>query len=80
VSSPSAPDLLALHGVRLLGFADSRRIAGYVGLRAALARVDGGERAWVDGPDRASCSLVWIQLHEDLLATLGMERGTDDPG
>jgi hypothetical protein len=47
--------------------------------RAALARVDRGERAWVDAPDRASCHIVWIQLHEDLIATLGIERGTDDP-
>jgi hypothetical protein len=47
--------------------------------RAALRRVDRGERAWVDAPDRASCHLVWIQVHEDLLATLGIERGTDDP-
>jgi len=47
--------------------------------RAALARVDRGERAWVDAPDRASAHLVWIQLHEDLLATLGIDRGTDDP-
>jgi hypothetical protein len=47
--------------------------------RAALRRVDGGERSWVDAPDRASCSLVWMQVHEDLLATLGIERGSDDP-
>ncbi len=47
--------------------------------RLALDRVDRGERAWVDAPDRASCHIVWIQVHEDLLATLGIERGTDDP-
>jgi hypothetical protein len=46
--------------------------------RAALARVDRGERAWVDAPDRPSLHIVWIQVHEDLLATLGVERGTDD--
>jgi hypothetical protein len=46
--------------------------------RAALAHVDRGERSWVDAPDRASCHLVWLQVHEDLLATLGVERGTDD--
>ncbi|HLM04806.1 MAG TPA: hypothetical protein VK402_06405 [Blastococcus sp.] len=46
--------------------------------RAALVRVDRGESSWVDAPDRASCHVVWIQLHEDLLATLGVERGTDD--
>jgi hypothetical protein len=42
---------------------------------AALRHVDGGSRAWVDAPDRDSCHLVWIQLHEDLLSTLGLQRG-----
>ena len=31
----------------------------------------------VDAPDRDSCHLVWIQFHEDLLATLGIPRGSD---
>jgi len=44
---------------------------------AALARVDAGERRWVDSPEIDSCHTVWIQLHEDLLATLGLPRGTD---
>ena len=43
--------------------------------RAALARVDRGDRAWVDAPDRESAHIVWIQVHEDLLATLGLQRG-----
>jgi hypothetical protein len=60
-------------------------------LCAGLARFDGyaeryssarrlarsGQRAWVDAPDRDSCHLVWIQFHEDLLATLGIPRGSD---
>lgn len=45
--------------------------------RLALTRARAGDPAWVDGPDRASCQLVWIQLHEDLLATLGIPRGSD---
>ena len=54
------------------------RFGGYAGLyAAALRRVDAGERGWVDGHDRDSLHLVWIQFHEDLLATLGIERGTD---
>ncbi|PRY50702.1 hypothetical protein LY71_103266 [Geodermatophilus tzadiensis] len=54
------------------------RFGGYPGLyAAALRRVDAGERGWVDGHDRDSLHLVWIQFHEDLLATLGIERGTD---
>jgi hypothetical protein len=44
---------------------------------AALERVRQGHHAWLDAPDRASCQLVWMQLHEDLLATLGLPRGSD---
>ncbi len=44
---------------------------------AALERVQRGEAAWLDGRDRASCQLVWIGFHEDLLATLGIPRGSD---
>lgn len=47
--------------------------------RYALERFSAGEAEWLDAPDRPSCHLVWISLHEDLLATLGIERGTDDP-
>jgi hypothetical protein len=39
--------------------------------------VQTGHHSWVDAPDRDSLHAVWIQLHEDLLATLGIERGTD---
>jgi hypothetical protein len=41
---------------------------------AALQRVDRGERSWVAQPKIDSCHTVWMELHEDLLATLGMER------
>lgn len=44
---------------------------------SALAKVDAGQRRWVDSPDIDSCHTVWIQLHEDLLATLGIPRGSD---
>ncbi len=43
----------------------------------ALAKAERGQRAWVDGHDRDSCHIVWIQFHEDLLATLGITRGSD---
>ncbi|MCA0295585.1 MAG: transcriptional regulator [Actinobacteria bacterium] len=43
---------------------------------AALAMVRRGDHDWLDAPGRASCELVWIQFHEDLLATLGLERGS----
>lgn len=45
----------------------------------ALGRAERGDDAWVDSPDVPSLNICWIQLHEDLLATLGIERGQDDP-
>lgn len=47
---------------------------------AALRRIQSGEDSWVDSPEVPSMNIVWIQLHEDLLATLGIARGEDDPG
>ena len=44
---------------------------------AALAHVDAGRPRWVDAPEVDSCHTVWVQLHEDLLATLGIPRGHD---
>jgi hypothetical protein len=41
---------------------------------AALARARGGESAWVDRTDVDSCHRVWFELHEDLIATLGLDR------
>jgi hypothetical protein len=41
---------------------------------AALDRVRRGELSWVNRPKADSCHTVWMQLHEDLLATLGRER------
>ena len=53
------------------------RFAGYPErYSAALDRVDRGERAWVAQPTIESCHTVWMELHEDLLATLGLERGS----
>jgi hypothetical protein len=53
------------------------RFAGYSErYSAALDRVDRGERAWVAQPTIDSCHTVWMELHEDLLATLGLERGS----
>ncbi|MDA8320335.1 MAG: hypothetical protein M0030_11090 [Actinomycetota bacterium] len=52
------------------------RFDGYASAySAALGKARAGYRDWVDGPDRASCHSVWIQFHEDLLATLGLPRG-----
>lgn len=74
---------LASVDARLRGLVDRlagrlQRFDGYADrYSAALAKVDAGERRWVDAPDVDSCHTVWIQLHEDLLATLGIPRGSD---
>jgi hypothetical protein len=52
------------------------RFAGYdVRFSQALARATAGETAWVDRSDVDSCHRVWFELHEDLLATLNLQRG-----
>jgi hypothetical protein len=54
-----------------------QRFTGYAErYSAALGRVDRGDRAWVAQPKIDSCHTVWMELHEDLLATLGLERGS----
>lgn len=68
----SAPEDLALHGVRVLGFPATSRLAGRYGLDPGTVQellLDHEARGWV--------RQLWIQFHEDLLATLGIERGTD---
>jgi hypothetical protein len=41
----------------------------------ALGKAMAGEAVWVDGTGIDSCHTVWFELHEDLLATLGLQRG-----
>jgi hypothetical protein len=41
---------------------------------AARRRAVSGENDWVDRTDVDSCHRVWFQLHEDLIATLGLDR------
>ncbi|MFI7450071.1 transcriptional regulator [Nonomuraea sp. NPDC049714] len=54
------------------------RFLGYDGrFAAALARARAGESAWVDRTDVDSCHRVWFELHEDLIATLGISRQTE---
>lgn len=43
---------------------------------AALRKARDGEHLFVDGRVD-SCHRIWFELHEDLLATLGIERGAD---
>ncbi|MGQ0826134.1 MAG: MarR family transcriptional regulator [Actinomycetota bacterium] len=62
-----------------------RRVARYVErfgpysrrLRAALGKVDDGDYDWFTSPRLDSYHTVWMQLHEDLLLALGIER-TDE--
>jgi len=52
-----------------------QRFGGYAErYAAALQRVDHGERSWIAQPSIDSCHTVWMELHEDLLASLGLER------
>lgn len=44
---------------------------------AALRRAQTGQNEWVDRTDIDSCHRVWFQLHEDLVATLGIDRRTE---
>jgi hypothetical protein len=54
------------------------RFDGYHARYATAAgRVRRGQARWVDALGVDSCHVVWIQLHEDLLATLGVDRGHD---
>jgi len=51
------------------------RLQGYdERFAAALRRARAGERGWVDRTDVDSCHRVWFELHEDLIATLGIDR------
>jgi hypothetical protein len=74
---------LAPLGAELGGILD--RFRGYdTRFAAALHRAAAGEPAWVDrsGVDRSgadSCHTVWFELHEDLIATLGLRRGAEEP-
>ncbi|MFD1544968.1 transcriptional regulator [Nonomuraea guangzhouensis] len=54
------------------------RFRGYdTRFTTALARARAGEGAWVDRTDVDSCHRVWFELHEDLIATLGLDRHTE---
>lgn len=52
-----------------------RRLDGYAArFGTALRRARAGEVSWIDGTDQDSCHRVWFELHEDLIATLGIDR------
>lgn len=44
---------------------------------SALRRAREGKNEWIDRTDVDSCHRVWFQLHEDFVATLGIDRGAE---
>jgi hypothetical protein len=62
------------------GLADALARFGNYGprLSAARVRVEAGEHDWMTKPMIDSYHSVWFELHEDLLATLGIERGSEE--
>jgi hypothetical protein len=46
-------------------------------LRAAVQQVEAGETDWFTSPRIDSYHTVWMQLHEDLLLALGIERSSE---
>ncbi len=56
------------------------RLAGYgPRLAGARARVGAGETDWLTSPAIDSYHTVWFELHENLLMSLGIERGQERP-
>lgn len=54
------------------------RFGPYPGrLRTALDRVQAGDVEWFTSPGVDSYHTVWFELHENLLATLGLERARE---
>jgi hypothetical protein len=43
----------------------------------ALGEAQHGDHRWVHSIELDSCHTVWFQLHEDLLATFGVQRGAE---
>lgn len=54
------------------------RLRGYAErYESALSKALRGQHRWVDGVGLDSCHVVWMQFHEDLLATLGLDRSSE---
>jgi len=64
----------ALAGVEARLTAHLDRFAGYHHRFTTALTKAGDEPAWITGTDRDSCHRVWFELHEDLIATLGLTR------
>ena len=70
--------------LRTLGQTLGGRLVRFQGyderFRTALSRAQQGDRSWVARPRVDSCHTVWMELHEDLVATLGIQRGAEPTG
>ena len=54
------------------------RFRGYhTRFTAARRRAQAGEGGWIDRTEIDSCHRVWFELHEDLIATLGLDRNAE---
>lgn len=54
------------------------RFRGYhTRFTVARQRAQAGEGNWIDRTDIDSCHRVWFELHEDLIATVGIDRNTE---
>jgi hypothetical protein len=57
------------------------RFGGYPArFTRALEKTEAGDGDWFTKPTIDSYHTVWFELHENLLSTLGIVRGTEDPG
>jgi len=63
-----------LAGIEARLTAGLARFGGYHERFAAAVARARQEAAWISGTDRDSAHRVWFELHEDLLATLGVQR------
>lgn len=50
------------------------RFAGYHARFSRALRQASADQGWITGTDRESAHHVWFELHEDLIATLGLSR------
>jgi len=68
----------AVPTVRALGDALPRFERYETRLADALAKVEAGQTEWFTKPLLDSYHTVWFELHEDLLSTLGLQRGAQN--
>jgi hypothetical protein len=73
-----------IHAMALPICADLGGLLGRFGsygtkLTTAMNHIEDGETQWFTKPTLDSYHTVWFELHEDLLATLGLDRAAEHP-